>query len=159
VTLISDRDKVVSAIVEAFSLSLYPAGASRNIELGGSLEAQQVEAYFYGVEWKNVNIDFIRKYDCIGDASACLAFMAPAAFRYYIPAFMILVLKYYNEVGLLADTTVSNLTGQDGMAERFIGFDDSQRQAIRMFLIYLAACHAEDYSVGVLENALRSWQG
>ena len=90
-----------------------------------------------------------------GDSSACLSFMEPDAFRYYLPCFMLLSLEYYTEADAVVTSLVSRLTPSYPVAASAVGYLDplgrgkapfslAERQAIATFLLAMQELHGDD---------------
>lgn len=121
-----------------------------------SLETGSVEAFFAGRHWTEINWDVLwHEYE--GQASACPTFMTPAAFRYYLPAYMLMALQGIDVVDMLASSTVQNLiprlfpdTGDaegDGRLGRNIReLTIEQRAAVAAFLLAMQEAYREDFS-------------
>lgn len=56
--------------------------------------------------------------ECGGDASACLAFMTPEGWRYYLPAYLLVALEW-DEADVIADAVVGELTDPRARAASF----------------------------------------
>ncbi len=154
----SPRD-VRTLISEAWSDAPYPGDDAIAYDQSGQhLERAQVAEFFRGKRWKDVTLAALRSYR--GDASACLAFMSPEAFRYYLPAYMLIALDDYAEADAIADSALNMLTPgelREYWNERAKGFSQRQRGAILSFLNYLDAHHGADYPVHGPKDALRYW--
>ena len=154
----SPRD-VRTFILEGWSHAPYPGDdAIAYDQSGGHLECAQVAEFFRGKRWKDVTLAALRSYR--GDASACLAFMSPEAFRYYLPAYMLIALDDYAEADVIADSALNMLTPgelRESWNERAKGFSQRQREAILSFLNYLDTHHGADYPVHGPKDALRYW--
>jgi hypothetical protein len=149
-------------VERAWEGSVYPGDV--NIAYDGeghNLECIQVADFFRGKRWNDVTLGSLKSYR--GDASACLYFMSVDAFRYYLPAYMLIALDNYAEADVVADTAVNALTPQPlgplqkFWAERLAGFSPKQREAIVAFLRFMASEHGEDYPLHGPKDALRHW--
>ena len=142
----SPRD-VRTLILEAWSDAPYPGDdAIAYDQSGRHLECALVAGFFRGKRWKDVTLAALRSYR--GDASACLAFMSPQAFRYYLPAYMLIAIDDYAEADVIADSALNMLTPgelQEYWNERAKGFSQRQREAILSFLNCLDRHHGADY--------------
>jgi hypothetical protein len=61
-------------------------------------EARQVVAFLRGKDWRALTPDALLN-EYVGDYRAILNFLSPAAFHYYLPAFLLLCLDADREVG------------------------------------------------------------
>jgi hypothetical protein len=163
-----NRDAVRRRIVAAFAAARYPGDDNIGYDKTGEhLECKQVADYFRGTRWQDVDLAFLRKYGERADASACLTFMSPEAFRYYLPAFLLVVAESFDEADLLVQTVVSSITPRRDQSNRALvefvrkrleGFTSEQREAIRLFLEYMKREHAQEYLFGELDTALEHWK-
>ena len=111
--------------------------------------------FFAGRRWEDVSLDVLRdEYD--GDASACLCFMSPQAFWYYLPAYMLIAIDAYDEADVVGHAAVNALVADD--LTRRSGLTAPQRRAIVAFLEFMQDRHADDFLPGELERALLSWR-
>lgn len=106
-----------------------------------TLEARQVDAFFAGKSWDQIDVAELANYR--GDEKACLIFMNCAARSYYLPAFMtICLLDPLDETELLRPTIAcfdrrdDNITCFDFMVTAYNGV---QKQLIREFLFTIRA--------------------
>lgn len=147
------------SIVEAWSDARYPGDdAIAYDQTGRHLECTQVADFFRGKRWPQVTLAALRGYR--GDASACLAFMLPEAFRYYLPAYMLIALDDCAEADVIADSALDMLTPgeqREYWNERAMGFSKKQREAILSFLEYLDTHRGADYPAFGPKEALRYW--
>jgi hypothetical protein len=88
---------------------------------GVGSEYDYVKAYFEGKRWKDVTLDSLRS-GYPGPASACLNFMSPEAFRYYLPAFLIITMEDPVEADAIVDTVISSLRPPEFPDADFLDF-------------------------------------
>jgi hypothetical protein len=113
-------------------------------------EGRAVEAFFRGKRWQDVTLQSLEEgYD--GDKSACLSFMTVNAFRYYLPAYMLICIDDYEGADVSYTATLQTLTPQIGDVEidartltRISGFTQQQKQTIALFLKEMSALHGAD---------------
>ncbi|WP_423393392.1 DUF6714 family protein [Burkholderia sp. LMG 21824] len=75
------------------------------IGYGGGIEAQDVEAFFRGRRRFDVSLrDLDNVYE--HDPSACLGFMLPKAFAFFLPIFMKISIVDYDDADVIPDTVV-----------------------------------------------------
>ncbi|HED33572.1 MAG TPA: hypothetical protein ENJ08_05035 [Gammaproteobacteria bacterium] len=121
-------------------------------------EYSYVEKYFKGKEWNSFTFkELYVNYQ--GPQDACLAFMSTAAFHYYLPGFMCIVINEYNEADLLVDTTLYSLAPAESESNsvKFDRFTQKQRKAIINFITYLSEVYAEDFFENEISSALSYW--
>ena len=155
-------DELRAQIERAWDATRYPGDDNIAYRQDGShLECMQVADFFRGKSWKDITLQCLRTYR--GDGSACLSFMSPEAFRYYLPAYMLIALDNYGEADLIADSAVNALTPQPrGPLQRFweervSEFTRDQKRAILAFLRHMAAAHEADYPAHGPKDALPHW--
>lgn len=153
-------------IVDAFGSARHP-GEDNLVDDETALEPMAVAKALEGKTWREVNLSFLRAYGERGDSSAILSFLSPAAFRYFVPAFMLLLLDHYAEADVLADTAISKLAPWRDPADsaltkffevRHQSFDAQERSAVLAFLKFIKQEHGADYVQGDLDRAIRHWE-
>ena len=105
-----DRAVVRSRVELAFAERPYP-GDERIAESDSryeSYEGHAVAAFHRGKRWKEITSRRLVE-DYAGDPSACLAFMTPEGWRYYLPAYLLIALQP-DEADVIADAVVGALT-------------------------------------------------
>jgi hypothetical protein len=130
---------------------------------GLHLERDAVAQFFAGKDWRDVSWVELLKYD--GDRSACLSFMSPAAYRYYLPSYMLVALDHYLESDVSADSAWWSLSPptdpmlEQYWADRVAGFSRLQKDAIFSFLEFMLHEHGNDYTYDKvrLNNAVSYW--
>lgn len=152
----------------AFANARYPG--DDNIvydKTGEHLECKQVANHFRGTTWQEVDLAFLQKYGARADVSAALTFMSPEAFRYYLPAFLLVVAEHFGDVDVLVQTVISSITPRRNQSDRTLvefvrkrleGFTPEQREAIRLSLEFIAQEHGHEYLFGELDAALEHWK-
>ena len=127
-------DSTKERLMAAFAETPYPG--NENLVIGGDPECRRVASAFEGKNWKEVTAEMLRTY---GDA---LPLLTPAAFRYYLPAYMTGCVDAYYDVDVALDGVIFNLTPPprrsgwrwDHFWTRVQQFDDKERAAIVSFL-------------------------
>ena len=105
-----DSSELHSSIERAFAERAYPgddciADSDARYE---SYEGHAVTAFHRGKPWKEITLRHLVD-DYAGDPTACLAFMTPEGWRYYLPAYLLIALQP-DEAGAIADAVVGTLT-------------------------------------------------
>jgi hypothetical protein len=105
-----DLASVRSRVELAFAERPYP-GDERIADSDSryeSYEGHAVTAFHRGKTWSKMTLRHLVD-DYAGDATACLAFMTPEGWRYYLPAYLVIALQP-DEAGAIADAVVGTLT-------------------------------------------------
>lgn len=120
-----------------------------------------VADYFKGKHWKDITLDGLRK-DYPGPHDACLSFMSPEAFRFYLPSYMVIAVTEDTSDDNTVDSAEYALTPpkadlQTWWEQRIMGLTQAQQQAIIVFLEYLDARWQRDPKFGP-HDALAYWK-
>jgi hypothetical protein len=113
-----DAASVRSLVESAFAERQYP-GDERIGESDPrypSYEGHAVAAFHRGKTWREITLTHLGEYE--GDSTACLAFMTPEGWRYYLPAYLLIALRP-DVAGAITDAVVGNLTHPRARAESF----------------------------------------
>src|SRR4051794_33677193 len=90
---------VKTKILKAFAATPYPGDKNLVTDQSGyDPEYREVLRAFKGKGWKDISVEMVRKYK---DA---LPLFTPAAFRYYLPAYMIACVDSYYDVDTVRDS-------------------------------------------------------
>lgn len=120
-------------------------------------EGRVVERFFAGRDWRDMTYWVIRE-GLTTPEDAALTFMAPAAFRYFLPAYMLIALEEYDISDVTAETAILrlipdrlNFTGNaddpgSWFGRNVGGFTDEQRRAIAGFLLAMQEAYGQDFS-------------
>ena len=122
----------------------------RNGSYESNIESGYVVNFFNGKKWTDVTLNkFINDYE--GDPSACLLFMSPEAFRYYLPLYLRICLVDYDNADVIYDTTLwrlipsKNNMNREEFDELFNGYNGDQKALIAKILQFLAQAHIDDF--------------
>ncbi len=126
-------------------------------------ECNQVTGFFRGKHWRDITLESLAE-EYGGDGAACLAFMTPEAYRFYLPAYMLISIDHPGTGDVLADAAVGSLAPwpdptprlQAWWAERVSDFSPAQRKVIVEFLRFLRERYA--WGPPQLAAALRYWE-
>ena len=130
-------DAVKAKVREAFDASPYPGNENLVVDQSGhDPEGMAIASAFRGKGWEDVSVEMLRSH---ADA---LPLFTPAAFRYYLPAYMIGAIDHYYDLDVALDGVLFNLTPPkersgwewDFFWARAQQFEESEREAIRSFL-------------------------
>lgn len=108
-------------------------------------EGNSVKEFFKEKCWQEVTLDTLDP-DCLMDISACLSFLKPEGFRYYLPAFLRIALDFEHG-GEVADALCHFLTPPraDSQQEdrnlffaRIAGMSEAQKAAVELVLEFLS---------------------
>jgi hypothetical protein len=158
-------EAIRSQILDAWQTSRpLPAEAIGYPGEGLHLERDAVVQFFAGKSWEEISWNELLKYK--GDCSACLSFMSPEAYRYYLPSYMLVALDHYLESDVSADSAWWSLAPPtDPMlnqywVDRVVGFSQAQKEAILSFLQFILSEHSSDYasSIEYIHNAVAYWK-
>ena len=128
---------VKAKIAGAFDFTPYPGDENLVTDQSGyNPEASEIEGAFRGKDWKDISVETILK------LKAALPLFTPAAFRYYLPAYMIACVDSYYDVDVALDSVFFNLTPPksrrgwewDLFWVRAQQFNKKERDAISSFL-------------------------
>lgn len=158
-------EAVRKLIEQAFANTKYP-GDNLIVDekmlgpIGTRSEYNYVYEYFLKKKWEEILVeDFISEYK--GPLNASLSFMSPAAFLYYLPAYMIMCLHksdiegVSNRILMIEENLVFSLCPPDpssqGKNETFFrlthALTDKQKHAVAIFLDLMKSWHASsDFS-------------
>jgi hypothetical protein len=85
------RDRIIAETIrEAWVDATYPGDDQLAASTSCCGEYGYVAEFFRGRHWRDVTLDTLEAYP--GPANACYAFMSGEAFRFYLPAFMLIAL-------------------------------------------------------------------
>ena len=97
---------------------------------------------FKNKHWKDLGFDFL-----VPHHSSSMNFMTPQAFRFFLPAYLMVSAEFYFESDVLSDNTIRELmlplAGEskqwliDRFSERFDPMSARQKAAIRLFLEFI----------------------
>jgi len=130
-------DEVKRKIIEAFGATPRPGDEDLVTDQSGcDPESREIVSAFKGKDWRGVSVEMLREHR---DA---LPLFTPAAFRYYLPAYMIGCVDLSYDLDVVFDNTLFNLTPPkerggwewDFFWARARQFNERERDAIKAFL-------------------------
>lgn len=141
-------------IREAFGGSEYPGDDNLVRDSGHDPECRELAAAFRGKAWESISTQMIR-----GHKDAFPLF-TPAAFRYYLPAYLLGCIDARSEVDVAWDSVIFHLAPPSKsvrFTERAEGFTDLQADALVSFLELVdAAGWVEDWEPPPKSQAARA---
>lgn len=78
------------------------------VTLCDSIEACGVETFFRGHSWDEITLDFLKS-NYPHDPAACLTFMLPTAYAFFLPAYMRMALENYETSDAIPDSVIFDL--------------------------------------------------
>ena len=116
---------VIRQIEEACADVPYPG--DQNIFTPDSYDDEDILNYFHGTTWRGHDPVALRAH------SSAFTFFTPAAFHYWLPAFMIAAIKNPDEADVILDYIPRSVSNQYAR-ERWLLFTEKQRNAVAAFL-------------------------
>lgn len=109
---------------------------------GDDIESVEIKNAFKGKHWEEIDSKFL-----LNEYRESLLFFSPMAFRFYLPAYMIVVLQKFDQADIITHLLVNALTVSDFYSNRsvFEIFSDDQKRVVARFLIYLSSAYADNY--------------
>lgn len=131
---------ILEAIDTAFGRT--PPPQAGVIARAATLEAIQVKNFFAGKPWWDITMHSLMD-DYVGDASACLTFMAPQARFYYLPTYLSIAVSNYLEADMMAASLPNELIRcieQEDMdlPHSIKNLSEAQHRAIAQTLRYIS---------------------
>lgn len=157
-----NKNNLLQLVKDAFSETPYLA--IKNIayknQYDENYEGNQMANFFRGKTWQQITLKSLQD-EYNGDGSACLCFMSSEAFRYYLPAYMIIAINEYLEADVIRDSAIYALSPPadndliESWNEKISNFSDKQKEAIIKFLQFIH----ENYKINddSLNSALTYW--
>lgn len=131
-------------IEEAFRDSVYPGHSNIVYDLRYA-DCREVAEAFKAKHWKDVPLEVLLHYH------ESLSFFSDEAFRFYLPAYLLIAVERYGEADVIPLYVLFSLqpppTGEerDRFLRRMEGFTRAQREAIKSFLRFMRDEHAADF--------------
>lgn len=122
-------------------------------------ERNEVVKTFSGKHWRDISIDSLRyHYDA-------LFFFTPAAYGFYLPAYLRASVLHYDEAGMIPGSVIFSLTPPEERSGpemvKFISRVDSlnlaQKRAITSFLRFMLAKYGADFPAYGLKSLIRDF--
>jgi len=160
-------------IDEAFGGMLYPG--DEQIVACNCWECAEIKSALKGRHWRDLSFESL---DHLREA---LTFLSPEGFRFYLPAFMIILIMDYYRADITSIVVIGRLTlpctsdsertneqrfaeyyrsgeAEHWFFERVSGFNEAQSKVIRQFLEYMRDAHSTEPDSEDAETAIeRYW--
>lgn len=155
------KEKVIREIENAFSGNTYP-GDSKIVlpsKFEYDTEREGIRDYFTGRKWKQCSV---KDREWFNNTSWCV--LTREAFQYYLPAFLIASIRDYSEADLIPSSIVNCLTPPrpNVSTQARLDFDarvaflnESQKRAIKTFLLFMRESHPDVYMTKDVERAIK----
>jgi hypothetical protein len=155
------RRELLQRIAQAFGAEAPPPqGAVAAPSQWCDPEREEIAEALGGKRWTELALPVLRYHH------EALIFLAPEAFRYYLPAYLSAAAGSYRTSGSLPGSVVSALTPPepDGPADprfqaRFGALTPPQSAAVAAFVAYMRAEHGRDYPRDELGKLLERYWG
>ena len=164
-------------IDEAFGGMPYPGDEHIVTHNGGDDrcgDCEDIKNALKGRHWRDLSFESL---DHLREA---LTFLSPEGFRFYLPAFMIILIMDYYRADITSIVVIGRLTlpcasdskgtnaqrfaeyyrsgeAEHWFFERVSGFNEAQSKVIRQFLEYMRDAHSEDESEDAERAIERYW--
>lgn len=136
----------------------FPVGEP--IGAGGGIEARDVEVFFRGRRRFDVSLsDLNNVYE--HDPSACLGFMLPRAFAFFLPLFMKISIVDYDEADVIPDTVVYRLCdmakgrADDNLSAVLLSYTREQLDLVLDFLSEMSRVEWQQHEPDLAAEAAR----
>lgn len=144
-----------------FPDSLFPI--DQPITEKNGIESNFIESFFRTYNRNQITINLLNsKYS--HDPSACLGFMTPSAYAFFLPAFMRIAITEFDEANLIPFVIVwqlldiSNASDDDRKSAIIKNYSKDQLNEIIDFLSDMAKLHSEDFANDEPKQALSAWK-
>lgn len=151
--LTAEQERVVSLIQSAWEDVEHPGDNDIDGCGCGREECQSVVAYFAGRSWEEITFQGLRKH-CPSAWDTPFGYMTPAAFQYFLPAFLLMFLRDRKKLDVLASSIVWTLCPHQDWRARVEGFSMEQQEAILEFLL----CVVELVGYDDAEGGVSFWR-
>lgn len=158
-------------IINAFK-DLRPP-ASNMLVQGDDGDSEDIQKAFNGKHWRDIDFDFV-----LYEFTESLFFFSPSAYRFYLPAYLMMTLDNYSKADIIPDIIIATLQVPDNPTDDLFGkgkiferladdisrerskfelFTPEQKHAIRLFLEYMAKNHKDDFHNNEPQEALKCY--
>ncbi|MFC4994841.1 DUF6714 family protein [Rubritalea tangerina] len=141
---------LIDNIKSAFKNTPYPGSEYSDIS-ATRYDDEGVHQYFKNSDQFEHSVEDLRYHSC------ALSFFTDAAFRYWLPAFMLAELRDPEEADIIADTIAFSLY-TSGAHQRISSFSDSELIAVKEFLFECTRRYDDEISSEPFMKALSKIQ-
>jgi hypothetical protein len=141
---------LLASIREHFSPGGVPEGTSIVDDVPGDLERQEIRAAFERKAWDSIEDNLLRYH------AEALFFFTPAAWAYYIPAYLAFMVRDLAGCDFVSETIVGSLVGRSDEIRSFL--NPAQRTVIINVLLWLMAKLPDDPWPDALERVIASFR-
>jgi hypothetical protein len=130
-----NTETLTKQITTAFADTVYPGDNNLTIgqldyeEYNGEHESAEIARDFVGKNWSQVSDELMIKH-----VDGALAFFTDAAFAYYLPAYMIVVLRNPEKADIIVDTLINMLAEDAKHHSGLLSLE--QNECVAVFLDY-----------------------
>jgi hypothetical protein len=140
-------EELAELIEESFRDIPYPGDSSLVVIRNEfDLERREILEAFAGKHWTTLRLGFLRYHH------QSIFFFTPAAYRFYLPAYLLVSVLSYDKAGNIPGSVVFSLTApeepgpdMDRFLSRMGGFTTTQKSTIAAFLEFLLAEHSGSF--------------
>jgi hypothetical protein len=140
------KEDVIARIEAAFRDTPSPGSEYDDIAIVKYWDEGIVD-YFRGTSWRGHNVQALREHDC------ALSYFTAKAFRYWLPAFMLVELEHPVEADIIAEGIAFHLTETDRTDEKLGLFAKDELEAIAAFLDECVRRYEDDRDDGQFRQA------
>ena len=133
------KEDLISDIRAAFGFSEPPRDIVTT--MGGGSEPTHIVGYFTGKRWSEITIKKAADDRYSGDLSSALLFMTDEAFKYFLPAYLLMLLNEIDTADLIVERVFYRLTlpaeeqaDRAACEKKFDLFSIEQKQLIARFI-------------------------
>jgi hypothetical protein len=126
---LTTEKEIINEISEAFGKLRCPP--EDLLVRGDDIESVEIKNDFKGRHWKKIDSKFLNN----GHRESLL-FFSPMGFRFYLPAYMIVVILEYDKADIMSDLVVNALIVSDFYSNRavFEIFSEDQKRVVAKFV-------------------------